>query len=62
MTYALTNITEFGNSLYLFAPNQADPTLPRLNNRLSFAPLWSGAVSATYRVPLPTPCTAYQRQ
>jgi iron complex outermembrane recepter protein len=53
VTYALTDITEFGNSLYLFAPNQADPTLPRLNNRLSFAPLWSGAVSATYRVPLP---------
>ena len=54
VTYALTDITEFGNSLYLFAPNQADPTLPRLNNRLSFAPLWSGAVSATYRVPLPS--------
>ena len=28
------------------------PDAPRLNNRLSFAPLWSGAVSATYRVPL----------
>jgi iron complex outermembrane recepter protein len=51
-TYAFTNITEFGNSLSLFAPNTADPYLPRLNNRLSFAPLWSGAVSATYQVPL----------
>jgi outer membrane receptor protein involved in Fe transport len=52
VTYALTDITEYGNSLYLFAPNQADPTLGRLNNRLSFAPLWSGAVSATYQVAL----------
>jgi iron complex outermembrane recepter protein len=52
VTHALTDITEFGNSLYLFAPNQADPTLGRLNNRLSFAPLWSGAASATYQVPL----------
>jgi iron complex outermembrane recepter protein len=52
VTYAFTNITEFGNSLYLFAPNQADPTLPRLNNRLSFAPLWSGVAAATYTVPL----------
>ena len=52
VTYAFTNITEFGNSLSLFAANTADPYLPRLNNRLSFAPLWSGAVSATYQVPL----------
>ena len=52
VTYAFTNITEFGDSLSLFAPNQADPALPRLNNRLSFAPLWSGVASATYTVPL----------
>jgi outer membrane receptor protein involved in Fe transport len=52
ITYAFTNITEFGNSLSLFAPNTADPNLPRLNNRLSFAPLWSGVASATYQVPL----------
>ena len=52
VTYAFTNITEFGNSSYLFAPNTADPFLPRLNNRLSFAPLWSGVASATYRAPI----------
>jgi outer membrane receptor protein involved in Fe transport len=52
VTYAFTNITEFGDSLYLFAPNTADPSIPRLNNRLSFAPLWSGVAAATYTVPL----------
>jgi iron complex outermembrane receptor protein len=52
VTYAFTNITDFGASLPLFAPNLADPTLPRLNNRLSFAPLWSGVASATYTVPI----------
>jgi iron complex outermembrane receptor protein len=45
VVYADTQITEFGNSLPLFATN-------RLNNRLSFAPLWSGVVSAAYQVPL----------
>ena len=52
VTYAFTNITEFGDSLYLFAPNTADPNIPRLNNRLSFAPLWSGVAAATYSVPV----------
>jgi outer membrane receptor protein involved in Fe transport len=51
VTYAFTNITDFGDSLPLFAPNEAT-TLDRLNNRLSFAPLWSGVASATYTVPL----------
>jgi iron complex outermembrane recepter protein len=51
VVYALTNITEFGESQPLFAPNQAT-NLTRLNNRLSFAPLWSGVASATYTVPL----------
>jgi outer membrane receptor protein involved in Fe transport len=51
VTYAFTNITDFGDSLPLFAPNEAT-SLTRLNNRLSFAPLWSGVVSATYTVPL----------
>jgi iron complex outermembrane recepter protein len=51
VVYAFTNITEFGASLPLFAPNQAT-TLDRVNNRLSFAPLWSGVASATYTVPL----------
>jgi iron complex outermembrane recepter protein len=50
VVYAFTNITEFGESLPLFAPNQAT-SLDRLNNRLSFAPLWSGVASATYTVP-----------
>jgi iron complex outermembrane receptor protein len=45
VTYAFTNINEFGSALSLFATD-------RLNDRLSFAPLWSGAASATYEVPL----------
>jgi outer membrane receptor protein involved in Fe transport len=46
ITYAFTNIGEFGSAaLALFDPD-------RLNNRLSFAPLWSGAASATYDLPL----------
>src|ERR1700722_12476707 len=51
VTYAFTNITDFGDSASLFAPDLAT-TLGRLNNRLSFAPLWSGGASATYTVPL----------
>ena len=45
VTYALTNINEYGSAITLFSPE-------RLNNRISFAPLWSGAASATYQVPL----------
>jgi iron complex outermembrane recepter protein len=45
VTYAFTNINEFGDSAPLFAAN-------RLNDRLSFAPMWSGVASATYTVPL----------
>lgn len=45
VVYADTQITEFGDSLPLFFPG-------RLNNRLSFAPLWSGVASAAYQVPL----------
>jgi iron complex outermembrane recepter protein len=45
LTYADTNINEFGSAITLFATD-------RLNNRISFAPLWSGAASATYQVPL----------
>ncbi len=47
VVYAFTNIDEFGQSQPLFAPDIATP-LHRLNNRLSFAPLWSGVVSASY--------------
>jgi outer membrane receptor protein involved in Fe transport len=50
-TYAFTNITDFGESLSLFAPNEAT-SLNRLNNRLSFAPLWSGVAGVNYTVPL----------
>jgi iron complex outermembrane recepter protein len=45
LVYADTLITSFGDALYLFATN-------RLNDRLSFSPLWSGVASAEYRVPL----------
>jgi outer membrane receptor protein involved in Fe transport len=45
VVYADTEITNFGDALYLFATN-------RMNNRLSFSPLWSGVVSAAYQVPL----------
>ncbi|MEP6548161.1 MAG: TonB-dependent receptor [Gammaproteobacteria bacterium] len=41
VTYAFTNIENFGDSGRLFSAN-------RLNDRLSFAPLWSGVVSASY--------------
>jgi iron complex outermembrane recepter protein len=44
VVYADTEITNFGDALYLFATN-------RQNNRLSFSPLWSGVVSAAYQVP-----------
>jgi iron complex outermembrane receptor protein len=45
LTYAFTSINEFGSAIALFATD-------RLNDRLSFAPLWSGTASATYEVPL----------
>ena len=45
VVYADTEITNFGAAQYLFATN-------RLNDRLSFSPLWSGVVSAAYQVPL----------
>jgi iron complex outermembrane receptor protein len=45
VTYADTNINEFGTAIALF-------DTARLNNRISFAPLWSGAASTTYQVPL----------
>jgi iron complex outermembrane receptor protein len=52
VTYAFTNITDFGDSLSLFAPSTLTASPPRLNNRLSFAPMWSGVVAATYTVPM----------
>jgi outer membrane receptor protein involved in Fe transport len=50
LVYADTQITNFGDALYLFATN-------RENNRLSFSPLWSGVVSAAYQVPLSSSLT-----
>jgi len=54
LVYAVTDITEFGESTPLFVGNPGNQyaTMPRLNNRLSFAPLWSGVASATYTVPV----------
>jgi len=55
-TYAFTNIDNFGNSLIDFDPattgglGNGGPA--RLNDRLSFAPLWSIAGSLMYTVPL----------
>jgi outer membrane receptor protein involved in Fe transport len=46
VTYAFSNIDNFGASLPTF-------DTARLNNRISFAPLWSGAGSLQYVVPLP---------
>ncbi|MGH8199830.1 MAG: TonB-dependent receptor [Steroidobacteraceae bacterium] len=50
VVYADTQITNFGDALYLFATN-------RENNRLSFSPLWSGVVSAAYQAPLTSSLT-----
>jgi iron complex outermembrane receptor protein len=45
LTYAATYINEFGTAIALIAPN-------RLNDRLPYAPVWSGSLSATYEQPL----------
>jgi iron complex outermembrane recepter protein len=45
VTYAFTDTREFGNAIDLIATN-------RQNNRLPYAPLWSGSVSATYQTPI----------
>lgn len=50
VTYAFTNINEFGTAISVFSPN-------RLNDRISFAPLWSGALAATYQVPITSSLT-----
>jgi iron complex outermembrane receptor protein len=58
VTYAYTNIDNFGAALINFVPENGAlngagvPIAARDNNRLSFAPLWSGAASATYVVPI----------
>jgi outer membrane receptor protein involved in Fe transport len=50
VVYADTQITRYGDALYLFAAN-------RENNRLSFSPLWSGVLSAAYQRPLTSSLT-----
>jgi iron complex outermembrane recepter protein len=45
VTYAFTDTREFGNAIDIIATN-------RLNNRLPYAPLWSGSISATYQRPI----------
>ena len=55
VTQDLTNITNFGNAVnqsYFCGGVGNTACTYRENNRLSFAPLWSGALSASYQVPL----------
>jgi iron complex outermembrane receptor protein len=53
VTQDLTNIDNFGNALVDFCGGPGNTACTaRDNNRLSFAPLWSGALSATYQIPL----------
>lgn len=53
VTYALTNIDNYGTAI--LQGDFCDTTNPncphRDNNRLSFAPLWSGVAAAVYSVP-----------
>jgi len=53
VTQDLTNIDNFGNALPDFCGGPRNTACTHRNNdRLSFAPLWSGALSASYLVPL----------
>jgi iron complex outermembrane receptor protein len=52
ITQDLTNIDDFGNALPDFCGGPGNGCTARNNNRLSFAPLWSGALSASYLLPL----------
>ena len=52
VTQDLTNIDNFGNALPDFCGGPGNGCLTRDNNRLSFAPLWSGALSAAYLLPV----------
>jgi iron complex outermembrane recepter protein len=47
VTYAETEIKDFGNAINFFRPE-------RENDRLSFAPLWSSSLSATFEQPVGT--------
>jgi outer membrane receptor protein involved in Fe transport len=50
VTYAYTNIDNFGPNLAFFNPGNMGPA--RLNDRLSFAPIWSQVASLVYNLPL----------
>jgi iron complex outermembrane receptor protein len=52
VTQDLTNIDNFGNALPDFCGGPGNGCTMRDNNRLSFAPLWSGALSGTYMLPV----------
>jgi len=52
VTQDLTNIDNFGNALPDFCGGPGNGCTARDNNRLSFAPLWSGALSASYLLPV----------
>jgi iron complex outermembrane recepter protein len=52
VTQDLTNINNFGNALPDFCGGPGNGCTMRDNNRLSFAPLWSGALSASYLLPV----------
>jgi outer membrane receptor protein involved in Fe transport len=52
VTQDLTNIDDFGNALPDFCGGPGNGCTARNNNRLSFAPLWSGALSAAYLLPV----------
>jgi len=54
VTQDLTNIDDFGNALPFFCGGPGNGCTARDNNRLSFAPLWSGALSASYLIPFGT--------
>jgi len=54
ITQDLTNIDNFGNALPDFCGGRGNGCTARDNNRLSFAPLWSGALSASYLIPIGT--------
>jgi outer membrane receptor protein involved in Fe transport len=53
VTQDLTNIDNFGNALVDFCGGPGNTQCThRDNDRLSFAPLWSGALSAAYLLPV----------
>jgi outer membrane receptor protein involved in Fe transport len=52
VTQDLTNITNFGNALPDFCGGPGNGCTMRNNDRLSFAPLWSTALSASYMLPV----------